>query len=179
MKELFILSYGCDLDHSNIDFLVKERLMPYSVDRAYWRNERPPKESEICLKYDVFDFNRNKHKDNLYSFDNFYINEIRLEAFMYSLSKLKGNHVYAHPNVRGHVNVDLDNKEYTARVYRSIENDKRLIFLDEESHNNVELREKLPSLPSDLQFLTAPSGITYEETQLFVSEWMQRIICTA
>lgn len=42
LKEVFILSYGCDLDHNNIDFLVNERLMPYSVDRAYRRNEMPP-----------------------------------------------------------------------------------------------------------------------------------------
>ncbi|QNK87807.1 hypothetical protein H7992_22005 [Sporosarcina sp. resist] len=180
MKEVFIFSYGCDLDHNNIDVLVKERLMPYSDHRSYLRNEMPPKESDICLKYDVFDINRNKHKDNLYSLDKFYINKVRLEAFMYSLSKLKGDHIYANPNVRGHATVNLDNVEYTARVYGAVVDevdDKRLVFLDEESLSNVELREKLPSLPSDLQFLTMPIEITLEERESLVSEWIQRIIC--
>ena len=176
MKEVFILSYGCDLDHNNIDFLVKERLMPYSVDRAYWRNERPPKESEINLQYDVFDINRNKHNDNLYSFDKFYINEVRFEAFLYSLSKLKGDHIYAVRNMKGHVTVYLDNKEYTARVYMTVKDDKNLIFLDEESHENIPLREKLPYFPSDLRFLTVSSEITYEEAQVLVSEWIQCIL---
>jgi hypothetical protein len=33
MKTVFLLSYGCDLDHYNIDFLVKERLMPFAKTR--------------------------------------------------------------------------------------------------------------------------------------------------
>jgi len=54
-KEVFILSYGCDLDHSNINFLVKERLMPFS-------HKKSPNETDICVQYEVFDVNRKKHK---------------------------------------------------------------------------------------------------------------------
>lgn len=50
---------------------------------------------------------------------------------MYSLSKLKGDHIYANQNVRGHANVFIENVEYTARVYGPIVDevdDKRLVF---------------------------------------------------
>ncbi|MGE7919808.1 hypothetical protein ACQKM9_12770 [Viridibacillus sp. NPDC093762] len=176
MKEVFILSYGCNLDHSNINYLVKERLIPFSVNRAYWRNEKPPKESEICLIYDVFDINRNKHKDNLYYLDKFYINEVRLESFLYSLSKLKGNHVYAKPNVRGHAYVQIDNVEYTGRIYKTLEDGVCLVFLDEESEHNIELREKLPFLPSGLHFLKMSNDLSLEDSNTLVAEWIQRII---
>jgi len=37
MKTVFLLSYGCDLDHNNIDFLVKERLIPFD-EKCLWPN---------------------------------------------------------------------------------------------------------------------------------------------
>ncbi|MGE7919815.1 hypothetical protein ACQKM9_12810 [Viridibacillus sp. NPDC093762] len=175
MKEVFILSYGCDLDHSNIDYLVKERLMPFSVERAYWRKEKPPKESDICLYYDVFEINRNKLNKGYYG-NTFYINEMRLESFMYSLSKLKGNHVYGNPNVRAHAYVFIDNVEYTGRIYESLVDNEYLVFLDEESLNNIELREKLPSLQRELHYLSMPKGLSLEERDLLVAEWIRRII---
>lgn len=176
MKEFFILSYGCDLDHNNIDFLVKERLMPYSVNRTYLQNKKHmPKESDVCLYYDVFDINRNKHKDNIYYVDKFYINEVRLKAFMYSLSKLKGNHIYANPKVRGHSYVSIDNVEYTGRVYESLVDKNRLVFLDEESSENIELRNKLPLLPRELHFLTIPNGVSFEKSDLLVANWIKKI----
>ncbi|WP_155592260.1 hypothetical protein [Lysinibacillus cavernae] len=57
-EEVFILSYGCDLDHSNIDYLVKERLLPFS----HWHNNKTPKETAICVRYEAFDINPKKHK---------------------------------------------------------------------------------------------------------------------
>lgn len=177
MKEFFILSYGCNLDHNNIDFLVKERLMPYSSNKAYRKNKKYlPKASDICLSYDVFDINRNKHKDNLYYIDKFYINEERLKAFMYSLSKLKGNHIYAAPNVRGHVNVSIDDVEYSARVYSTLSKNDSIVFLDEEGSANAELRERLPFLPTELHCLTISDDVSFEESDLLVIEWIQRVI---
>ncbi len=95
---------------------------------------------------------------------------------MYSLSKLKGNHVYVHPKVRGHVNVYIDDLEYTGRVYQTLVNDQKLIFIDEESENNFTLREKLPKLQKDLHCLKMQSNITFEERDLLVTNWINRII---
>jgi len=170
-EEVFILSYGCDLDHSNIDYLVKERLLPFS----HWTNKKRPKETDICVRYEVFDINPKKHKQ-LYYGHKFNINKMRLEAFMYSLSKLKGNHVYVHPKVRGHVNVYIDDLEYSGRVYQTLVNDQKLIFIDEESENNFTLREKLPKLQKDLHCLKMQSNITFEERDLLVTNWINRII---
>ncbi len=170
-KEVFILSYGCDLDHSNIAFLVKERLMPFS----HWHNKKSPKETDICVQYEVFDVNRKKHKQ-LYYGHKFYINKLRLEAFMYSLSKLKGNHVYANPQVRGHAIALIDGVEFTGRVYESLEDGQNLIFLDEESTYNIPLREKLPTLPIELHFLKIPNNIFFEESDLLFGIWIKSII---
>lgn len=170
-KEVFILSYGCDLDHSNINFLVKERLMPFS----HWHNKKSPNETDICVQYEVFDVNRKKHKQ-LYYGHKFYINKIRLEAFLYSLSKLKGNHVYANPQVRGHACALIDGVEYTGRVYESLEDAQTLVFIDEDSTNNMPLREKLPSLRKELHFLKMPINITFEESDLLVAKWIKSII---
>jgi hypothetical protein len=167
-KEVFILSYGCDLDHSNINFLVKERLMPFS-------HKKSPNETDICVQYEVFDVNRKKHKQ-LYYGHKFYINKIRLEAFLYSLSKLKGNHVYANPLVRGHAYALIDGVEYTGRIYESFEDAQTLVFIDEESINNIPLREKLPSLRKELHFLKTPINIPFEESDLLVAKWVKSII---
>ncbi len=170
-KEVFILSYGCDLDHSNIDYLVKERLLPFSC----WTYKKQPKETDICVRYEVFDINPKKHKQVYYG-HKFYINNTRLEAFMYSLSKLKGNHVYADPRVRGHVIAFLDGVEYTGRVYESLEDDQNLIFLDEESIYNIPLREELPTLPRDIHFLKIPNDLYSEESELLFGNWIKTII---
>lgn len=170
-KEVFILSYGCDLDHSNIAFLVKERLMPFSN----WLNKKLPNETDICVHYEAFDINRKKHEQLYYGHD-FYINKIRLEAFKFSLSKLKGEHIYVHPQARGHIETLIDGLEYTGRVYETLEDEQELIFLDEESTNNIELREILPSLPRELQFLKIPNNTIFEEREVLFSNWVRKII---
>jgi len=170
-KEIFILSYGCDLDHSNIAFLVKERLMSFSD----FYSRKSPNETDICVRYETFDINPNKHQQ-LYYAHAFFINKIRLEAFMYSLSKLKGSHVYLNPRVRGHIEATIDGLEYTGRVYETLEDGADLIFVDEESTNNIELRENLPFLPSELQFLKIPKNTRVEERNLLFANWIQKII---
>jgi len=170
-KEIFILSYGCDLDHSNIAFLVKERLMPFSD----WYSKKSPNETDICVRYETFDINRNKHQQ-LYYAHAFFINKIRLEAFMYSLSKLKGSHAYLNPRVRGHIETTIDGLEYTGRVYETLEDGEELIFVDEESTNNIELRDNLPFLPNELQFLKIPKNTSFEERNLLFANWIQKII---
>lgn len=170
-KEVFILSYGCDLDHSNVAFLVKERLMPF----CSWYNRNPAKETDICVRYDAFDINRNKHEELYYS-HTFYINKIRLDAFMHALSKLKGNHVYLNPCVRGHIEATINGLEYTGRIYEKLVDGEELIFIDEESKNNIEIREKLPSLPKELQFLKMQKNKSFEERNLLFVNWIQRII---
>ena len=146
-KEIFILSYGCDLDHSNIAFLVKERLMPFSD----FYSKKLPNETDICVRYETFDINPNKHRE-LYYAHAFFINKIRLEAFMYSLSKLKGSHVYLNPRVRGHIKATIDGLEYTSRVYGTLEDRETLIFIDEESTNNIELRGNCRFYQSNCNF---------------------------
>ncbi len=166
-KEVFILSYGCDLDHNNIAFLVKERLMPFSD----WYSRKSPKETDICVRYEAFDINLTKHKQLYYAYS-FYINKTRLEAFMHSLSKLKGNHVYLNPRVRGHIEATIDSLDYTGRVYENLEDGEDLIFVDEESINNIKLRERLLSLPSELQVLKIPKNKSFEERNLLFANWI-------
>lgn len=66
LKTVFLLSYGSDLDHNTINFLVKERLKPYARGKGNKLNMKVSRHPEIILIYDVYDVNLNKHVDNKY-----------------------------------------------------------------------------------------------------------------
>lgn len=176
LKTIFLLSYGCNLDHNNIDFLVKERLMPFTKYKGNKPNKTIPRTPEILLIYDVYDVNRNKHVDNKYYLEEFFISETRLQAFEYSLSKLKGHHMQCRPYARGHYNVFIDGKEYSSRVYQTLSSDNELFFLDEETFHNIGLREKSHNLPSELQWLTLPQKLDPADRGSAISNWIQKII---
>lgn len=174
LKTVFILTYGCDLDHSNIDFLVNERLLPF---KKYYNkpNKRISNNPEIKLVYDVYDVNRKKHIENKYFLEEFYITETQLKAFEYSLSKLKGNTVRCNPSIRGHYFLRISGIEYSARNYHSLEKTE-LIFLDEEEVNNKRLRKLLNTLPEEMQWLEVSLGKNFEEREQMVNNWIKTLL---
>ncbi|WP_251659725.1 hypothetical protein [Sporosarcina aquimarina] len=173
---MFLLSYGCDLDHSNIDFLVKERLMPFAIKREDKTKRRNVKDLTIHLMYDVYDVNWNKHEDNKYYLEEFLISETHLLAFEYSLSKLKGNHSRCRPYARGHYDLTINEKEYSLRVYQKLSGDKELFFIDEESLHNTSLRIQNHKLPRELQWLLLTTEIETYEREAAIIEWIQTVL---
>ncbi|MGM7682637.1 hypothetical protein ACSVDA_10840 [Cytobacillus sp. Hm23] len=175
METVFILSYGCSLDHSNIDFLLNDRLMPF---KKFYNNVNKNISSnpEIKLIYDVFDVHSERHTENKYFLEEFYISKTQLASFEHSLIKLKGNHIRCRPNTRGHIYTYINGKEYTGRVFVTSEHKKHLIFLDDESMDNAELRQKLHLLPEQLQSLVFSNDFEYKDIESIFTEWIQILI---
>ncbi|MFD4929190.1 hypothetical protein ACFWMS_09685 [Peribacillus butanolivorans] len=138
MKDYFLFTFGCNLDHSNIEYLVKERLesfvRPIMVNNN-WTNQNPKirKDSNIHFTYDVDD---KKHKENLYYIKDYYISEEQLCGFEYSLRKLKGNHIWCRPNTRDHFNMKIKEIDW-AYIYVTINNDIEIRLLDREVPNSL------------------------------------------
>lgn len=61
MKEKLLLIYGSNLDHSNINFLVKDRLSRFEVKSGYIPRKTDTNR-DILFHYDVYDVNLEKHK---------------------------------------------------------------------------------------------------------------------
>ncbi|MCM3237637.1 hypothetical protein M3589_07850 [Heyndrickxia oleronia] len=175
MKSVYILSYGRNLDYNHIEYLLKDRLMPY-LELYNKHNKNISKNPEIDLMYDTYDVNREKHKENKYVFKHYFISEAQLQGFEYSLKKLKGYHFRCDPRVRGHYTVTINNKEYSARNYKKLEPNEELVFLDEEEYNNIELRKMIHLLPKSLHWLTLSTDLTIEERENKVREWIKTII---
>lgn len=176
LKTVFLLSYGSDLDHNTIDFLVKERLKPFARRNGNKLNMKVSLHPEILLMYDVFDVNLNKHVDNKFYLEKFLISEAHFQAFEYSLYKLKGHHIQCRPYARGHYELSINGNKYSARVYQTLSNDKELFFLDEEAIHNSSLREKNHELPIDLQWLVLPKDIDKTERETAIFDWMNKVL---
>ncbi|MCI1593446.1 MAG: hypothetical protein LKH79_23505 [Heyndrickxia oleronia] len=175
MKSVLISSYDRNLDYNHIEYLLKDRLMPY-VKFHNKHNKNIAKTNEIKLVYDTYDVNKEKHQENKYIFGEYYISEALLQGFEYSLKKLKGYHFRCDPRVRGHYTVTINHKEYSARNYKKLEPNEELVFLDEEEYNNIELRKMIHLLPESLHWLTLSTGLTIEERENKVREWIKTII---
>ncbi len=177
MKKILLLTYGCNLDHSNIGYLVKERLSPFEIEWGEIPSKVNPKRN-VLFQYDVYDVNveMNKKSGDIY-FHQYLISEDHLSAFEYSLSKLnKGNNTRCHLDARGHYYVDIDNVEYSARTLISLDKQSIFVFLDEDSHFNSFIRSQLHLLPTELHYLILDYNLSYKEKELKVKSWIQQIL---
>ncbi|MEK4536211.1 hypothetical protein NST21_12875 [Peribacillus sp. FSL K6-1552] len=176
MKDYFLFTFGCNLDHSNIEYLVKERLgsfvRPIIVNNN-WTDQNPKirKDSNVHFTYDVYDVNDKKHNENLYYIKDYYISEEQLFGFEYSLRKLKGNHIWCHPNTRGHFNMKIEEIEYTGHIYVTINNDIEIRLLDREVPNS--LRGQIHLVPEKDQWIELPRSLTEEEKDKRTLNWIE------
>lgn len=177
MKRVLLLIYGCNLDHSNISFLERDRLSRFEVEWDYVPCEINEKQ-DVLFQYDVYDVNLEKNRKNSYSwFSKYIISERQLDAFEYSLSKLNmGTYFRCNPNIRGHIEVIVNDLEYSAAVLGTEDNEMLIYLIDEESENNKTIRSKLHLIPNEMRFLTIDNGFSYEEKKLKVKEWIEGIL---
>ena len=174
MKQVLLLIYGCNLDYSNIKFLEKDRLSRFEVEWDYVPCKLNEKR-DVLFQYDV---NLVKNRKNSGSWIiKYLISERQLDAFEYSLSKLnKGTIIRCNPNVRGHIEVIVNDLEYSASVLATEDNKMSIFLIDEDSNNNEMIRSKLHLLPTEMQLLIIDNGFSYEEQRLKVKEWIEEIL---
>ena len=151
MKEKLLLIYGCNLDHSNINFLVKDRLSRFQVNYGYIPR-KSEKNRDILFRYDVYDVNLERHINSADGwFNDYLISECQFEAFEYSLSKLTiATIVRCQPNIRGHYEPIINGVEYSALIRRTNDEKRDIVFIDLNSENNAMIRSKMHLLPSGM-----------------------------
>lgn len=98
LKGILLANYGCNLDHYNIHYLVKDRLSKFEVE---WGDipENKNEEGNILFQMDVYDINMemNRKSEDIY-FHPYIINEEQISAFESSLFNLnKGIFNRCHP----------------------------------------------------------------------------------
>ena len=177
MKEELLFIYGSNLDHSNINFLVKDRLRKYQLKY----NRIPSKidtKRDILFQYDVYDVNFEKHKISADGWCNIYlISERQLEAFEYSMSKINtGTIVKCKPTIRGHFDPVINGVEYNVIMRRTADEKNEIFFIDYNSENNKNIQGKLHILPSEMQFLIMDYGLSDEEQEIKVKKWVEQIL---
>lgn len=175
-KQLKILSYGCHLDYKAIQKLIKD------LSLAGGKREN---ENLIDINFESYDANSIFHNNHGYYIDLFNIEPIQLIEFENELHKLKSKHIRCDFNIRGHYEVQLDGKEYSTLVYKTIEFSavyrealagRYLFFIDNESEDNYEIRCKIHLLPENLQSLTLPLNITEMQKVIFIKDWIRQIL---
>ncbi|WP_010272128.1 hypothetical protein [Paenibacillus senegalensis] len=174
-----LLTYGHDLDHSNIDFLVRERLAPYFAYGIDYEHPSLQFGAEFILNYQVYDTNIKKWTPSYYLND-YHLTSKQLSGFLYSLKKLKGTHVLCDPKVHGHHWMERDGVEYSTNVFKTVE-EEYLYFLE---FNNepiadekyAERTRKLPKEQLSSLCLRVPSTLNYEERTEKVNNWLDRLL---
>ncbi len=175
-KQITVLSYGSDLDHRTIKKIVHKFL------HLKKRNAADP---TIEIRYDTYDANSALHTENRYYFETYFINENTLTAFIQALQRLPGNHIQCEFNIRGHFEVNLNDIEFSTRVYKAIDfpslyqkdlKGRYLFFIDTESPDNEKIRNNIHLLPKALQSLTLPLDSTPLQRELYVKDWVKAIL---
>lgn len=82
-KRRFLLTFGRNLDHSNIDYLVKSRLSKYKggIQEDYF-NPILQKGAEVILNYQIIDTNFDR-KSSKYYLDDYHITEAQKNGFCF------------------------------------------------------------------------------------------------
>ncbi len=177
-KRRFLLTFGRNLDHSNIDYLVKSRLSKYKgrIQKDYF-NPILQKGAELILNYQIIDTNFDRISSKYY-LDDYHITEAQKNGFFLSLKKLKGTHVWCDPRIQGHAFCVVDGIEFNFYVYRSLEGqDYRFPqYYSADSNADPIVHSQLPKMPEEEQYLQIPSDLSREVKDEITIEWIKKLI---
>lgn len=176
LEEILLFTYGCGLDYSDINNFVKEKLSPFEIK---WDDipETVDGKRNILFRYDVYDVNleNSKRLEDIY-FHLYLISEEHLSNIEHSLTiSNNGEHTRCQLNAMGHIYLEINNIEYSARTLISIDKKTIIYLLDEEAENNALIRSQLHLLPTELHYLILDYGLSYEKRELKVRSWIQQI----
>jgi len=176
-KRRFLLTFGRNLDHSNIDYLVQSRLFKYKgrIQEDYF-NPVLKRGAELILNYQIIDTNFNRVSMKYY-LDDFHLTEAQKNGFMLSLQKLKGTHVWCDPKVQGHAFCEVNGIKYSFHVYRSLQGQEfRFPEYYNDSTADATIQSQLHKLPEEEQYIQFPADINPEEQDEITIKWIQRLI---
>lgn len=183
LEKILLATYGCGLDYYVINNLVKDKLSAFEIERYGIPEEDIPKTLDcddgrkILFRYEAYDVNReNNRKLEDFYFHLYHISEEQLKDFEDSLSiSVKGKHIRCPINARGHIEVEINHIEFSARSLVTIDRKTIVYLIDEEAEGNALIRSQLQLLPPELHSLELDYGISYEKRKLEVRDWIQKI----
>ncbi|MGE7909699.1 hypothetical protein [Lysinibacillus xylanilyticus] len=173
-KHIAFLTYGNQLDEKAIDELIATYLTEESNDDS----------NKFNIRYDTYDADVKSPHRNHWIFGIQMDKELLLE-FEATIQRLDGTHIRIQHRSRGHYEVEIDGKLYStkvywtrecSKVYRKPVEGKYLLFIDEESEDNVLLRSKMHLMPEKLQSLSISATISREEWEVYVRDWIKRLL---
>ncbi|MFJ8517132.1 hypothetical protein [Lysinibacillus xylanilyticus] len=173
-KHIAFLTYGNQLDEKAIDELIATYLTEESNDDS----------NKFNIRYDTYDADVKSPHRNHWIFG-IQMDKERLLEFEATIQRLDGTHIRIQHRSRGHYEVEIDGKLYSTKVYRTRECSKvyrkpvegrYLLFIDEESEDNVLLRSKMHLMPEKLQSLSISATISREEWEVYVRDWIKRLL---
>lgn len=173
-KHIAILTYGNQLDEQALDELIA----------IYLTEESCGDSNKFNIRYDTYDADVKSSHRNHWIFG-IQMDEERLLEFEATIQCLDGTHVRIQHRSRGHYEIKIDDKLYSTKVYRTRECSKvyrepvegrYLLFIDEESEDNELLRSKMHMMPEKLQSLTLSVTIPREEWEVYVRDWIKRLL---
>ncbi|ANA80555.1 hypothetical protein PVOR_04383 [Paenibacillus vortex V453] len=177
-KRRFLLTFGRNLDHSNIDYLVKSRLSRYKggIQKDYF-NTVLKKGAEVILNYQIIDTNFDRISSRYY-LDDFHLTEAQKNGFLLSLSKLKGTHVWCDPRIQGHAFCVVGDIEFSFYVYRSLEGQEYRFpqYYNHDGNADIIVHSQLPKMPEEEQYLCFPTDWSLEVKDEITIKWIQKLI---
>lgn len=173
----FLVTYGYNLDHSNIDHLVSDRLSRHKgwIQKDYF-DPVLHQGAAFILNYQIIDTNVARVSQRYY-LDDFHVTEAQLQGFLYSLNKLKGTHVLCNPTKQGHHWTVIDDIEYSCYAYQTLDGrDLRFLEYDNDVRADANMKKGIPRIPEHQHYLTLPSDCSQEEKDRRLTDWFKGII---
>ncbi|NMO95020.1 hypothetical protein HII30_04365 [Paenibacillus lemnae] len=176
-RRTLLLTFGHNLDHSNIHALVQDRLAKNKggLQKDYF-DPVLHKGAEVILNYRTIDTNFNRISDKYY-LDDYHLTESQINGFQYSLQRLKGCHVFCEPRIRGHAYAVVKGIEFSFYVHRSLDGiDYLFPQYWEDANADQIVRRQLPKLPEHEQFLEMPAAISDAEKDEIKMSWILKLV---
>ena len=168
------MNYGTNLQHERIHKLVKKRLKKYG-EFKYNPTDNP--NIKVRLAITLFDFNKRMFHDFYGQFSYYYLTEEKYNLFKEEFCSLHGYHARIHPNINGHLRVVINQKEFSTRIFKSLDDNMYLYFIDDESDDNKYIRNKVHCLPEHLKFLKINEEIVKNrKDDPLVEEWLKKVL---
>ncbi|QDH21773.1 hypothetical protein [Saccharibacillus brassicae] len=173
-QKKFIVSYGVDLDHNNMEFLTESLLTPYLDDIFFRKNKKASKEeARAIVQIQTMDLNPRKPSYTYYT-NEYYVTVAQLEGFKYGLSKLKGKHVLCDPDVQGHFWSKKGEIEFSFNLYCTLEGSYLLFYQFGEDFLADELILKsIHRFPESKRYLEFSKDVSKEERKRLIENWIE------
>jgi hypothetical protein len=173
----FLVTFGYNLDHSNIDYLVSDRLSRHKgrIQKDYF-DPVLHKGAAFILNYQIIDTNAARVSQRYY-LDDYHVTEAQLQGFLYSLNNLKGTHMLCNPTKQGHHWTVIDEIEYSCYAYQTLDGrDLRFIEYNNDTRADANMKKGIPRIPEHQHYLTFPSDCSQEEKDRRLTDWFKGII---